>query len=146
MDTDEILYTVSEAVRKSREFQDETRETQKQQLLGRETSSGVLYYEEGVVQTKDAVSGACALESKLLRDMFAGPSEALCAFLTITLHLKRAHGLPGTAPFPLPHLIPTQPNLSSFARAASTHPGFDAASEALQCGDVPHAQPPTLPS
>ena len=95
MDTDEILYTVSEAVRKSREIQDEARETKKQQL-GRETSTGVLYYEEGVVQTKDSLSGACALDSKLLQSMFSGPSEALCAFLTITLHLKRAHGLPGT--------------------------------------------------
>ena len=83
MDTDEILYTVSEAVRMSREMQDTAKENQKQSQITTSSSS------------KKFGSGACLLDNKLLHEMFHSPSEALCAFLTITLHLKRAHGLPG---------------------------------------------------
>ena len=88
MDTDEILYTVSEAVRRSREMQDEAREKQKHKpkdgtLVASSRSSSKLG------------STACLLDEKILNEMLLSPSEALCAFLTITLHLKRAHGLPG---------------------------------------------------
>ncbi|QDZ25538.1 DUF3508 domain-containing protein [Chloropicon primus] len=83
MDTDEILYTVSEAVRRSREMQDEARDKQKSKSKETTSSSGKFG------------SSACLLEPTMLQDIFLSPSEAFCAFLTITLHLKRAHGLPG---------------------------------------------------
>ena len=87
MDTDEILYTVSEAVRMSREIQDQLRDKNK----GAESKASAI----GDKGYRTFGSGACLLDSSLLRDMLLSPSEAICAFLTITLHLKRAHGLPG---------------------------------------------------
>ena len=88
MDTDEILYTVSEAVRMSRELQDVSREKQKTSDL-----SSTLPLKKGSLSSFG--SGACLLDPALLQEVLASPYEAMCAFLTITLHLKRAHGLPG---------------------------------------------------
>ena len=91
MDTDEILYTVSEAIRRSREIQDET------QGRTHGTGIGMAKLAKDSLASSSGKAGVSAgvLDPDILREMYLSPSEALCAFLTITLHLKRAHGLPG---------------------------------------------------
>ena len=72
----------------SRELQDASREKQKTSDL-----SSTLPLKKGSLSSFG--SGACLLDPALLQEVLASPYEAMCAFLTITLHLKRAHGLPG---------------------------------------------------
>ncbi len=71
MDIDEHLFVVSEAVRMCREFHDQR--------------SGAAWSGKSVG----------LLEDGILRDMLESPNEMLCAFIAITMHMKRSHGLPG---------------------------------------------------
>ena len=71
MDIDETLYVVLETVRTCREVSDAgKRSAWESDTLG-------------------------LLKESILKDKVHSPSEALCAFLAITLHMKRSHGLPG---------------------------------------------------